>query len=77
MCSESITLRIAAYFEQADYLKTQGVSTVMAFTGLVLRNLIYGHGPQNAQECKIPLIHLAESKESKRHSHSPEILEVF
>ena len=61
-CSESIALRIAAYFEQADYLTTEGVATVMACTRLVLRNLIYGYGPQNAQEFKIPLIYLGESK---------------
>ena len=29
MRSESIALRIAAYFEQADYLKNKGVSTVI------------------------------------------------
>lgn len=62
MRSESIALRIAAYFEQTDYLKNKGVSTVMACTRLVLRNLIYGDGPQNAQEFKIPLIYLKESK---------------
>ena len=76
MCSESIALRIAAYFEQADYLKNKGVSTVMACTRLVLKNLIYADGPQNAQEFKIPLIYLKESKKpDSKTSSCPKSLE--